>query len=232
MAIILSRGFRGILTGIAALLYSFCTAQSGNLKEVKAVYDPASIPEVINTIPVGFTFYLSGDREESTKGFLKGQISWNSLEISSPQGIAHNGQFTFNREKIWQNGHEADFEIRMRGKVIHCKLPLPYVKKIRFNLYTDSLKRGEPFYLNVEGKFSSGRTYPLDTGMVIFCKSDGGKLTGQSLLVSHSDTGTHVIIVYSWLKMDPQIRDSILVPVKILPNPASLPTEQEVLQNR
>lgn len=214
------------------LLYSFCAAQSGNLKEAKAVYDPASIPEVINTIPIGFTFYSSGDHEESTKGFLKGRISWNSLEISSPQGIAHHGQFTFNREKTWQNGHEADFEIKIHGKVIHCKLSLPYVKKISFNLYTDSLKRGEPFYLNVEGKFSSGRTYPLDTGMVIFCKSGGGKLTGQSLLVSHPDTGTHVIMVYSWLKMDPQIRDSILVPVKILPNPVNLPTEQEVLQSR
>jgi hypothetical protein len=232
MTIIPSKSSSGIITGVFVLLYTFCAAQSGNREEVKAAYDPGSIPEVINTIPVGFTFYLSGNHQESTKGFLQGQIRWNSLEVSSPQGIVHNGQFTFNREKIWQNGHEADFEIKMRGKVINCKLPLPYVKKIRFNLYTDSLKKGEPFYLNVEGKFSSGRTYPLDTGMVAFCKSGGGKLAGQSLLVSHQDTGTHVIMVYSRLKMDPQIRDSILVPVKILPNPVNLPTEQEVLQSR
>ncbi|MGH2643231.1 MAG: hypothetical protein ACRDE2_04735, partial [Chitinophagaceae bacterium] len=83
---------------------------------------------------------------------------------------------------------------------------------------------------NVEGKFSSGKIYPLDTGMVDFSKLGGGSLKRQSLLVSHIDTGTHAVMVYTWLKVYPVLKDSVLIPVKILPNPVNLPKARQVLQ--
>lgn len=232
MAVTFSRSFTGIITGVLLLFHPFCFAQTGNLIKVKAAYDPESIPELMNTIPVGFTFYSSENEEEATTGFLNGRIKWKSLEISSPQGTIHNGQFTFDRRKVWNNHHQATFDIKMNGSNISCNLSLPYIEKIRFNVYTDSLKRGEPFYLNVEGKFSSGRIYPLDTGMVAFRKSGGGMLEGQSLLVSRQDAATHAVMVYTWLIADPAMKDSMMIPVKILPNPAHLPTEQQVLHKR
>lgn len=233
MIIAFSRSLMTIMILIVMLLpVSFCTAQSQDTASVKAVYDPESIPEVINTIPVGFVFYFPGNHEKSTIGFLHGRIRWSGLQVSSPQGTMKEGQFTFDREKVWDNGHKATFDIKTGGRMFSCNLSLPYLEHIRFNLYTDSLKRGESFYLNVEGRFSSGRVYPLDTGMVAFQKSGGGELNGQLLLVSRQDTGTHAVMVYTWLKAYPSLRDSVLIPVKILPNPANLPTEQQVLHER
>lgn len=226
---------RSLTDTLAVLMLSFTsfsTAQSRFPVSVKAVYDPKSIPEVMNTIPVGFTVKFSDNRERSTVGFLNGRIRWSSLEISSQQGTIQHGQFTFDRRKVWKNDHQAAFEIKIDGKAVFCNLSLPYVEHIRFNLYTDSLKRGEPFYLNVEGQFSSGRIYPLDTSMITFRKSGGAELNGQSVLVGHQDTSVHSVKVYAWLKTDPEIRDSVLIPVKILPNPANLPTEQQVMHER
>lgn len=233
MIIVFSRSLTGVIAVIILFMVdTFSFAQSRTPVSVKAAYDLGSIPEIMNTIPVGFTLKFSGNRESSTKGFLNGRIKWSSLEISSQQGTIRNGQFTFDRRKVWNNNHQAAFEIRIDGKTFSCSLSLPYAEHIRFNLYTDSLKRGEPFYLNVEGQFSSGRIYPLDTGMIALRKSGGGELTRQSILVGHQDTSVHVIKAYAWLKTDSEIRDSVLIPVKILPNPANLPTEQQVMHER
>lgn len=226
MIIAFSRGLRGVFVAVMLFIGPFSAAQSRIPISVKTGYDPGSIPEIMNTIPVGFTFKFSGNQELSTRGFLNGRIRWSSLEISSQQGTIYNGQFTFDRGKVWDNNHQAAFKIKIDGRTVSCNLSLPYAEHIRFNLYTDSLKRGEPFYLNVEGEFSSGRIYPLDTGMIALRKSGGGELAGQSILVGHQDTSVHIVKVYAWLKTDSEIRDSVLIPVKILPNPANLPTEQ------
>jgi hypothetical protein len=197
---------------------------------VRASYDSSAVPELFNTIPVGFTFSYPDGSSSSTRGWLHGHMRWNSLQITTPQGVLHNGQLTFDREKVWRNNHEITFYIRVNDTSLVCALPLPYIQKIRFNLYTDSLKRNNPFYLNVEGRFSNGRTYPLDTNMVIFSKSGGGILRGNILSVTTEDTATHAVSIHACLKTDTMMQDHITVPVKIAPDTARLPTEQDLLR--
>jgi hypothetical protein len=94
------------------------------------------------------------------------------------------------------------------------------VESIRFNHYADSLKRDIHFYLNVEGVFSSGKIYPLDTSAIQFEASEG-KIIGQDLLIDlHS--ATRVITVTAIDKNNPDIKVTTSIPVKQLPDDMSL----------
>lgn len=205
-------------------------AQSPESWSATASYDTSAIAELFTTIPVGFTFISSKGTTISTRGWLNGSLRWRNLDVTTKQGTLNEGQLTYSRQKVWDNQHRVTFEIKWKGATLTANLPLPFVQKIRFNLYTDSLKRNNPFYLNVEGKFSNGRIYPLDTGMVAFCKKKGvGILKGNILDVSDTDTSAHFAIIETWLKTDSSLRDCTKIPVKILPDPSSLPTEQQLL---
>lgn len=204
-------------------------AQSSKPVKIVAFYDTAAVPELFNTIPVGFTFVYSNGKRESTRGLLGGKVRWNSFSVQSSQGEVHDGQLVFNLAKVWQSGHKVIFCIKIADTTLVSELELPYVKRIRFNLYTDSLKRNVPFYLNVEGIFSSGRIYPLDTERLEF-KASAGVLNNNILLVKKSDTAIHQVKVYARLKTDPALCDSVVIPVKKVGDTAKLPTEQQLLQ--
>lgn len=215
---------------LCILLISGIELASGQQRgeySVQAAYDSSAIPELFNTIPVGFTFSAQGN-SVSTRGYLHGRLRWNELEVTTEQGSVRNGELTFDRNKVWKNDHQVTFRIRIKDTTLLCNLALPYVEQLRFNLYTDSLKRDNPFYLNVEGRFSSGRVYPLDTGMVDYRKTGGGTLAGNVLTVTQQDSNVHAVKVYAWLKTDPSLKDCVNVPVKILPDPSTLPTEQQL----
>jgi hypothetical protein len=53
------------------------------------------------------------------------------------------------------------------------------LKRIYFNLYTDSIKTILDFYLNVEGEYRDGRFLPLDTSQVVF-STDQGSMRGNA----------------------------------------------------
>lgn len=195
---------------------------------VKASYDTSAVPEVLNTVAVGFTFVFPGGRKESTSGWAGGRILWRSLTIYSAEGVVNGGVLTFDRQKVWNNGHSVSFTVGLRGTTLRCSLPLPYVRRMRFNLYTDSIKRNIPFYLNVEGRFSSGRVYPLDTGMIAF-SSSAGSLAG-SVLTVRNDTAVHRAEVSAWLRADTGMRIRVSIPVKIVPDTAALPTAAQLLR--
>jgi len=201
-------------------------AQVGN--SVQAYYDSSSVAELFNRIPVGLTF--SGKTPGATKGWLHGRIGWNELSVTSPQGTVDHGVLTFDRGKVWNNHHRISFKVVFRGETLQTDLLLPYVQSLRFHLFTDSLKRDNPFDLNVEGRFSTGKIYPLDTGMVAFTKMGGGRLNGNLLTVTGDDSATQRIKVVARLKTDPAISDSIIIPVKIVPDTASLPSEAQLLK--
>jgi|GEM_PF-643498 hypothetical protein len=220
-----------VLCGLCGGLW--CTvlpaqAQSSALRQVIAAYDTTAVAELFNTIPIGFTFIYTDGTRASTQGWLRGRVRWNALEVSTPQGEISRGRLTFNRDKVWQNHHQVTFKIRTADTVLSCSLPLPHVQTLRFNLYTDSLKRDNPYYLNVEGRFSNGRVLPLDTSMVAFRKKGGGSLAGNVLTVSREDTATRSVEVMCWLKTDPRLQDRTLIPVKIVPDTAALPSEQQL----
>lgn len=228
----LYKSYKIVLLFILISITSEGMAQQKVLRNIEAVYDTAGLPELMNTIQVGFIFRYEDHTSQSTQGFLKGNIPWKRVEVTTSQGTFHQGRLTFDRKKVWRNAHQVAFHVKTNGETYVCNLGLPFVERIRFNLYTDSLKRAEAFYLNVEGKFSNGRTYPLDTNMISFSKSGGGRLSGQSLLVESQDTGIRSVMVYTRLNADPQIRDSVLVPVKILPDPAFLPAREQKLRRK
>lgn len=197
---------------------------------VRVSYDTAAIPALFTTIPVGFTFVSSNGKSVSTRGWLRGRLGWKNLHVSTKQGVIHDGQLTYDRQKVWDNKHQVTFEVKMDDSTFVVSLSLPFVKNIRFNLYTDSLKRDNPFYLNVEGEFSNGRIYPLDTSMVVFRKlKGGGTLDGNVITVTKKDTDTHFVTVETRLKTDSGLIDRVKIPVKILPDPSTLPSEQELL---
>lgn len=210
-------------------LFIRADAQNNGSLSVRVSYDTSAVAELFNQVPLGLTFTTSGGVTAATRGFLRGRIGWNQLKVTTPQGTVHDGILSFNRKKVSENGHRVSFTIQFENITLASELRLPYVTSIRFNLYTDSLKRDNPFYLNVEGRFSSGRVYPLDTGMVVFKKRGGGVLHGNVLTVTGADTLTKSIRVYARLKLDPTLTDHTVIPVKILADTASLPTEQELL---
>lgn len=205
------------------------SAQSSGLRQVIASYDTTAVAELFNTIPIGFTLIYEDGTRAFTRGWLRGRIRWNTLEVSTDQGEIAQGRLTFDRNKVWENNHQVTFTLHTADTTLSCRLTLPHVETLRFNLYTDSLKRDNPYYLNVEGRFTNGRVLPLDTTMVAFRKKGGGSLAGNVLTVTHEDTATHAIDVMCWLKSDPRLHDRAMIPVKIVPDTATLPSEQQLL---
>lgn len=200
-------------------------AQVGNL--LQARYDTASVVELFNEVPIGFIF--PGNPGGATRGWLRGRIGWGALAVTTPQGRVTNGMLVFDRARVWRNNHRVSFRVTYRGHTYTTDMMLPYVTSLYFNLFTDSLKKDNPFDLNVQGRFTSHKVYPLDTGMVAFTKTGGGTLSAGRLVVTGDDTVTRKIHVVVRLKADPSIADSVWIPVKQIPDTARLPSEQELL---
>lgn len=211
--------FSGLATGVL-------NAQVGN--SIHATYDSTSVAELFNRIPVGFVF--SSGPAGATQGWLGGRIPWKDLAVTSPQGTVDRGILTFDREKVWQNDHRVSFTVVYRDRTYRTEMALPYVQSFRFHLFTDSLKRDNSFDLNIVGRFSSGKVFPLDTSLVCFTRTGGGTLSGGRLNVRGSDTATRFIHVVARLRADPAMTDSVTIPVKIVPDTASLPSEEQLLK--
>lgn len=192
---------------------------------VLASYDTTAVAELFDRVPVGFIFSGAG----ATRGWLGGRIPWKALSVTSPQGTVKDGILTFDRYKVWQNGHQVSFTVIYQGRSYHGELSLPFVESLRFHLFTDSLKRDNPFDLNVVGRFSSGKLLPLDTSMVSFTGTGGGRISAGRLTVAGSDTLTRFIHVTARLRSSPEISDSVTIPVKIIPDTAQLPSEEQLL---
>ncbi len=57
------------------------------------------------------------------------------------------------------------------------------IDSIYFNLYTDSLKKGNYNYINVEGRTGTGKIIPLDSTYLIL-EASSGRFYGNSLWLS------------------------------------------------
>lgn len=88
----------------------------------------------------------------------------------------------------------------------------PQVKRIYFNLYTDSIKTVLNYYVNVEAELSNGNYVPLDTSMIAL-KSDHGRMSGSEWIAPRSIDFDRVRFTAS-LKSDPALRDEITVFLK------------------
>jgi hypothetical protein len=67
------------------------------------------------------------------------------------------------------------------------------VDSIYFNLYTDSLKKGQHNYINIDGKMSNGRWMPLTAKDIQFSCS-AAEFSGNELIIPDNFKPEKVII--------------------------------------
>ena len=104
------------------------------------------------------------------------------------------------------------------------------VDSIYFHLYTDSLKKGQHNYINIDGKLSSGQWLPLTAKDIQFTTSHG-TFQGNELIIP-SDFREAKLKVKAVLKTNPSIWIERTIWIKTLPDPDVLPTKDEILNNK
>ncbi|HEX7845964.1 MAG TPA: hypothetical protein VF476_09210 [Chitinophagaceae bacterium] len=104
------------------------------------------------------------------------------------------------------------------------------VDSIYFHLYTDSLKKGQHNYINVDGKMSDGRWQPLTTKELEF-SSTHGKFEGNELILPF-DFKEPKLKVKAVLKSNPAVWIEKTIWIKTIPDPDILPTNDQILNNR
>lgn len=201
-------------------------AQHLEIEKVQGYFDSTAAPEIFNHVPIGFIFSFSDGSQKKTSGLLSGNLRWRKLKIHSNQGKIKKGILIYDRKHVWNNNHNITFDIKYQDTTLVCNLELPYPQSVRFNLYTDSIKKEVPFYLNVEGTFSNGKIYPLDTNMIHITASSGD-IEGNTLRLSPKDTILKIKTTVS-LKWDKTLGDSIVIPVKKHLKEVTLPSEDEL----
>jgi len=103
------------------------------------------------------------------------------------------------------------------------------IDSIFFHLYTDSLKRGQHNYINIDGKLSNGQWRPLTTKEVRF-SSSACEFQGNELVVP-PDFNKEKIKIKAELKTDPTIWKEVTIWIKKTPDPDTLPGLDQVLKN-
>jgi hypothetical protein len=99
------------------------------------------------------------------------------------------------------------------------------VDSIYFHLYTDSLKKGQHNYINVDGKLSNGRWMPLTAKEILFT-CPAGTFNGNELFIPEQFTPEKVT-VKAVLRSNPAVWKEITIWIKQLPDPF-LPTRNEM----
>ncbi|MCB0698205.1 MAG: hypothetical protein H6551_08100 [Chitinophagales bacterium] len=141
------------------LLYSNTQAQYYRLS-----YTPASLPELYNTIHL----QLEHVNADSTVTPVRG-----NYRLIPHHGNIKKSEYTFNYYDLYENDGKLTFDVIHAGDTSTVVLGLPIMTGLRFNLYTDSIKPVMNYYINVEGTFSNGKTFPVDTAFLRLSCSSG-----------------------------------------------------------
>ena len=103
------------------------------------------------------------------------------------------------------------------------------VDSIYFHLYTDSLKKGQYNYINVDGKLANGSWMPLSEKEVLFTCNEA-EFKGNELIIP--DNFKHdKVRVKAVLKSNPAVWKEVTIWIKKLPDP-KLPTRDDVMRGR
>lgn len=100
------------------------------------------------------------------------------------------------------------------------------VDSIYFHLYTDSLKKGQHNYINVDGKLSNGRWMPLSSKEIRFSCATA-VFQGNELIIPE-DFRDKKVTVRAVLKSNPSVWIEKTIWIKQLPD-GPLPTRDEIL---
>jgi len=101
------------------------------------------------------------------------------------------------------------------------------VDSIYFHLYTDSLKKGQHNYINVDGKLSNGRWLPLTAKDVSFSCPEA-RFEGNELIIP-ADFNEDKVTVRAGLKSNPLIIIERTIWIKKKPDNELLPTKEDVM---
>lgn len=99
------------------------------------------------------------------------------------------------------------------------------VDSIYFHLYTDSLKKGQHNYINVDGKLNNGRWMPL-TAKEIELSCATAKFAGNELIIPE-DFKPEKVTVKAVLKNNPSVWKETTIWIKQKPD-GPLPTNDDI----
>ena len=102
------------------------------------------------------------------------------------------------------------------------------VESIYFHLYTDSLKKGQHNYINVDGKLSNGQWLPLTAKEILFSCPEA-KFEGNELIIP-ADFKEEKVTVKAVLRSNPKMKIEKIIWIKIKPDDELLPTKEDVLK--
>lgn len=207
-----------LLLSISLLLTLLAHAQQTKVARINVWYDTTAVSELYDRVPVGVELVYSDSSSRQTTGMLRGNLRWNKIQVSTSNGNIRDGILYFNRLQLVKDHYRVTITVNGEGNTsLSNTLTLPYLVGMRFNHYADSIKRNIRYYMNVEGKFSSGRVLPLDTVQLRF-RTSAGTVIGQDVLVEQNDTAK-AVIMEAWYKANPNLYIRSEVPVKIMPEP-------------
>jgi len=106
------------------------------------------------------------------------------------------------------------------------RLSAQKVDSIYFHLYTDSLKKGQNNYINVDGKMSNGRWLPLTSKEVSF-SCNNATFLGNELVIPF-DFAYEKVTVKAVLKSNPSVIIEKTIWIKKKPD-GPLPTREEIM---
>ena len=114
------------------------------------------------------------------------------------------------------------------GALFICTAPLfaQKVDSIYFNLYTDSLKKGQHNYINIDGKLSNGKWMPLTAKDIDFSCTTA-QFEGNQLIIP-DDFKPEKVTVKAVLKSNPAVWLEKTIWIKKKPD-GDLPTREEIL---
>jgi hypothetical protein len=102
------------------------------------------------------------------------------------------------------------------------------VDSIYFHLYTDSLKKGQHNYINIDGKLSNGRWLPLTAKEIQFSCSTA-TFEGTELVIP-MDFKEEKVTVKAVLKSNSAVWLEKTIWIKTKPD-SDLPTKDEIMKN-
>lgn len=101
------------------------------------------------------------------------------------------------------------------------------VDSIYFHLYTDSLKKGQHNYINVDGKLSNGRWLPLSSKEILFSCAEA-KFEGNELIIP-TDFKEEKVTVKAVLRSNPKMIIEKTIWIKKKPDDEILPTKDDMI---
>lgn len=102
------------------------------------------------------------------------------------------------------------------------------VDSIYFHLYTDSLKKGQHNYINVDGKLTNGRWLPMTAKDVVFSCNEA-QFQGNELVIP-MDFKLEKVTIRASLRSNPFMVIEKTIWIKLKPD-GDLPTRDQIMNN-